>query len=228
MRSFFASIFISAIISSCVSKKKYDEKTAQLNLAESRIHYLKKDSTAKQNRIDSLVKDSAVLAAKITELKKPSIVYYKQTISEEKEYEMKMIFVYNIATNTEWENEYKKSDFVIGVLGKSKITDEMKTGLTNKKKAAQNFSIEEYNSVAAIKNCHLLFVTNAFYSSLGSIKNKISKYPTLIVTEQDFSGAFAHFNLAVDGDVVKLFANKDAIKKASFKVSKNLLNIVAN
>ena len=174
------------------------------------------------------MKDSAAMAAKILELKKPSVVYYKQTLSEEKEHELKKIFIYNIASNSEWDYQYKKGDFIIGVLGKSKIVNEMKTGLANKKKSSQNFAIEEYNSVAEIKDCHLLFITKGFYSSFTAIKNKVAKYPTLLVSEENYSNTLAHFNLAVDGDEVKLFANKDAIKKAPFKVSKNLLNMAAN
>ena len=103
----------------------------------------------------------------------------------------------------------------------------MKAGLVNKKKSGQSFIVEEYNSVSEIKNCHLLFITKGFYGQLYAIKNKISKYPTLFVSEEDYNSTLTHFNLAVDGDEIKMFANKEAIKKASFKVSKNLLNMAA-
>ena len=233
MQKFLSALFLISIFS-CVSKKKYNEKITELTVAENRIHFLKEDSIANQKHIQCLLKDSAEMHAKYAELKKqketstPSVIYFKQTISEEKEYDLKMVFIYNISAGTEWEYEYKKGDFVIGVLGKSKISEKMKVGLANKKKSGQAFAVVEYNSVSEIKNCHLLFITKTFYGQLSAIKNKIAKYPTLFVSEEDYSNTLAHFNLAVDGDELKMFANKETIKKASFKVSKNLLNMSAN
>lgn len=231
-------LFFAVLLTSCISQKKYDEKVGELTLAENRIHHLKQDSIAKQNRINSLIKDSAEMAEKYSKLKKqkdsvssvsvPNITYYKQTIGEDKEYELKAIYVYNIATGSEWDNKYKMGDFVIGILGKSKMADQLKTTLATKKKSGQNFKIEEYGSVSAIKGCHLLFISKGFYASFGSIKNKIAEFPALFVSEEDYTGTLTHFNLVTDGEKIKMFVNKDAIKKAPFKVTKNLLNMAAN
>src|SRR5688572_21364206 len=152
---------------SCVSQKKYNEKVAELAQSENRVYHLKQDSVSQQKRIDSLaqrvdslIKDSMEMAAKLQDVKKnnsgnSSVVYYKQTITEEKEYQLKTVFMYNISVNTEWEDAYKTGDFVIGVLGKSKITAELKKGLSNKKKSGQTYNVVEFTSLAAIKNCHI-------------------------------------------------------------------------
>ncbi|MEW6470135.1 MAG: YfiR family protein [Bacteroidota bacterium] len=236
MNRFYGIVFMCAcLLLSCVSQKKYNEQVALVAQHETRIYHLKQDSIAKQRRIDSLVKDSAELQAKIEELKKtrngssaPQMVYYKSTISEEKEYQLKTVYIYNIAVNTEWEGKYKSGDFVVGVLGKSKIADELKKGLANKKKSSQSFVIKEFASIAEIGECHMLFISNGFYFQLTAIKSKTSKYPALLVSEEDFSGTLSHFNLAVDGEEIKMFVNREAIKKAPFKVSKTLLNMAAN
>jgi hypothetical protein len=217
-----------------VSKKKYDRQVELAASYQDKYHAWKRDSTMLVQRIDSLLKDSTEMQKQIAELEKvnkssssvsPPIKYYRQrTISEEKEYKLKVIYLYNIASGIDWETKYKKDNFVIGVLGKSPITAMLNKELANKKKGSQYFSIIEFPSLKDITNCNVLFIAKGNYQSLNAIRNKVKSYPTLLISEEDYAAQGAHFNLAVDGDALIMSANRELLKKINVTVSKALLS----
>ena len=232
---FFVLILISC--SSCVSKKKYerdmDLANSYKNLADiykGKYIASKQDSFSMAVRIDSLLRDSIEMSDKLRSANMNSTntpapqKYRPQTISDERELKLKVIYLYNIANGTEWDSKYKKGNFVIGVLGKSPITTQLQKEFANKKKGAQSFTIVEFESVKAITDCELLFISQGNYKSINAVKAQVKKFSTLLVSEEDFPASAAHFNLAVDGDAIKMNVNRDLINKASFNVSKSFLN----
>src|SRR5437762_227554 len=125
MRKFLFYLLTVIFCTACVSNKKYERQMALAGDYQDRYNAIRQDSFLLARRIDSLEKDSADTHKKIEELSKTkgnswqaSTKYKQQTITDEKEYKLKVIYLYNIANGTEWESKYKKGAFIIGVLGK--------------------------------------------------------------------------------------------------------------
>jgi hypothetical protein len=221
------------IISACVSRKKYERQMELASNYQDRYNSLVHDSLLLTQRVDSLIKDSIDTHKRLEEVSKKNNVpntdvplkYYKPaTITKERELKLKVIYLYNIASGIEWDAKYKKDKFVIGVLGNPSFAAALLKDLANKKKGLQDFSIVQFEKVADVTNCHMLFVSKGYYKYMSTIKTKVKEYPTVLVSEEDYKSQGGHFNLAIDGDALKMNANKDLLKKNGFNVSKALLN----
>jgi hypothetical protein len=227
-------IFLAAIMlaAGCVSRKKYEGQVELTSRYQDMYNSLKHDSLLMAQRIDSLVQDSADTHKRLDELSKKSggggevtVKYYKPaTMTKEREHKLKTIYIYNIANGIEWDAKYSKEKFRIGVIGKTGLTAVLIKELSNKKKGLQDFTIVEYEKVSEIGNCHMLVVSKSFYKSLPQIKARVKDFPTLLISEEDYKAQGAHFNLAPDGDELRMNANKELLKKNGFTVSKSLLS----
>lgn len=230
----FFLFFLSVFFSQCVSKKAY---TSKVSGYEKRISVLKADSTVTHDQLTRMKQDSISTQSKLAELtaykeksegKNASALHTKKpkTISEEKEYDDMATFIYNITKYVEWPAEAKRETFKIGILGKSKIENVIRTKVANKKSGGQKFEVQVFSSVKDIKDCHILVISKGNPSSIAAIKSKLGKFPTLLITEEDdYIRPGSHVNLRVDGDDVKMAVNKDTVKSAKFKVSKTLLSL---
>jgi hypothetical protein len=197
---------------------------------------LKHDSLLMAQHIDSLLKDSADTHKKLEELSKKStttgnssgdvsVKYYRpSSMTKERELKLKVIYLYNIADGIEWGSSAGKGKFVIGVLGKSPLTASLTKELANKKRGLQDFSIVEFENIESITACQVLLVSHSFYKFMSQVKTKVKGFTPLLVSEENYQAKGAHFNLAVDGDALKMSANKELLKKNGFNVSKSLLS----
>jgi hypothetical protein len=216
----------------CVSRQKYEQQVALTSRYQDQCNSLKRDSLLMSQRLDSLIQDSADTHKRLEELSKKSgggtevtVKYYKPaTMTKEREHKLKTIYIFNIANGIEWDAQYNKEKFKIGVLGKSGLTAVLQKELSNKKKGLQDFTIVEYEKVSDIGPCHLLVVSKGYYKSIVQIKAKVKGYPTLLISEEDYKALGAHFNLGPDGDELRMTANKELLKKNGFNVSKSLLS----
>jgi|GEM_PF-1843882 len=218
---------------SCVTKKKfkqtedfYETKTRSLDMELSRA---KRDSIEMQKKIDELTyyKDSLDRKTENSRaIERSTTKVTKAVLSPEDEYQKKALMIYGFTKNIEWDATYSGSGyFVIGVFGSSLIYEKLKTELEGKKAGNQFIVIKQFTTTNNLTNCHVIFVTNASYSKIGSIKEKINKYPTLLVTEEDYLKNDAHINMVVDGKTIKYNVNKTAMSKAQLKPSSKLITL---
>jgi hypothetical protein len=228
----FQLLFSFFFICSCVSNKKYEKQIELAGTYQDKYNALRHDSLLLAQRIDTLQRDSADTHKKLDELKKvkdpvpapPVVIKYKpQTMAKDREMKLKVIYLYNIATGIQWQPKYAKGNFIIGVLGHSPLTAELTKEFANKKKGTQNFFIVEFDNIKDIYDCQLLFIAKGNYQNLAAARKKLKNYPTLLVSEEDYKAQGSHFNLAIDGDELRMSANRELLKKMSFSVSKTLL-----
>jgi hypothetical protein len=103
------------------------------------------------------------------------------TLSAQNE-KMQSAFVYNIISKyIEWPESYKGGNFILGVLGDSKIINEFKTLAKTRTVGSQDISVVKFNSVDEISKCHLVYISK---ENLGDLEKVIAKTGnTLIVAD---------------------------------------------
>lgn len=143
----------------------------------------------------------------------------------------KALFMYNFTKYIEWPSSQRSGDFIIGVLGSSILSDELKTIAGKQKVGSQNIVVKVFNTVENIENCHIIYIPPSKSSQLSSVLSKISGKNTLVITDKDgLANQGAGINYVLDGDKLKYEVSKNNIEKKGLIVSSSLLalGIVVN
>ena len=139
------------------------------------------------------------------------------------EYKLKAAFIYNFTQYFDW--DIPGSEFVIGVLGSSPITEQLEQIARLKSAKDKKIVIKQMENVADIGACHILFVSSSSGAPLSAILDKVSR-GTLTVTERNGYGARgAAINFIVVDNKLKFEANLKAINAAGLKAGSQLLKL---
>jgi hypothetical protein len=139
------------------------------------------------------------------------------------DYKFHSVFIYNFTKYVEWPDSYKQGDFVIGVLGKTQLTDYLDAMAKTKSVGSQPMALEKYNPPSSIDKCNILFVPVDQSDKLPEVVSKLDGKPTLIITEKEglgSAGSGINF-IQVDGRW-KFELNESAITAHNLKVSGEL------
>lgn len=132
-------------------------------------------------------------------------------------------YLYNICKHMEWPAEYKKGNFVIGVLTKDPIVGELKKIAGTKKYLNQKIEIKTFKNVAEITKCHALFVPSKQTSQMKTIRTKISKNKTVLFTNKKGAiGLGSGVNFILVSSKLKFEMKKSNITKQGIKVSSTI------
>lgn len=141
-------------------------------------------------------------------------------------YKIHSLFMYKFTQYIEWPDKQSSGDFVIGVVGNSKITPELEALASTKKVGTKTIVIKKMSASADMSACHIVFVSESSSGSLGAISGKLAGKPVLVVSETS-SGAKkgAGINFIIEDDKMKFELNKSAVEKQSLKVSGDLAKL---
>lgn len=146
-----------------------------------------------------------------------------QTASAQNE-KFKALFMYNFTKYIEWPSSMRTGDFVIGVLGSSTLTDELKTVAIKQKVGTQNIAVKVFNNVDEINDCHILYLPTSKSNMINSVSSKLSGKPTLIISDKEgLVPQGACINYVLDGDKLKYEVSRANIEKKGLAVSSALL-----
>lgn len=143
---------------------------------------------------------------------------------------IKALYLYNFAISTDWPNQFKKGDFVIGVYDDDNVYDELVKKYRGKPIGGQKITIKKFSSYSSISKCHILFVDKGNSSKLNQISRKLKPYSTLIVTEGG-SSAFnsgAVINFVVKNNKQTYDISKRNAKKYDLVISSRLIELANN
>jgi len=97
---------------------------------------------------------------------------------------IKTVYLYNFSKYIEWPTEYSSGNFVIGVInGSPALLAELNKMAASKTAGTQKFAVKNYQSVAEIDKCNILYVPESSNGELQDILRKIRGNSTLLVTE---------------------------------------------
>ncbi len=147
------------------------------------------------------------------------------TITNAQNERFKALFLYNFTKYIEWPKEFRKGDFVIGILGSSKVTERLETIAKRKTAGSQKIIVTEYSSLEEIKNCHILYLapskSREFYKVLKKFESN-----TLIVTDKVGLGKKgAGINYILDDGNLVFEISKKNINKRGLKVLQALIGL---
>lgn len=222
------------VLSSCVSKKKYqemqNEKIAEKNVLEDVLNKLAVENDSLNNLIYSL--DSLYRAERDKNNNLANnkgldrgfkVKPRRNLLSGKEEYDKKAIFIYNFLSYIFWPAEDKSENFVIGIVGESPIKQALIAQVYGKTVNKQPITVESFNPGNTYK---MLFFTEAGQAQFNKIKKLVAGKTVLFVTENTLlENIGSHISLYVDGTKVRFSANKSAIEKTKLKVSNSFYSL---
>jgi hypothetical protein len=138
----------------------------------------------------------------------------------------KALFMYNFTKNIEWPANYRQGDFIISVLGSSKVIQELETIAKTQKAGNQNIVIHPISNLNEAGMCHILFIAGNKSDQLSEALSKMAGKSSLIITEKKGSvESGSCINYLLDGEKIKFEISKKNIEKRGLKVSGTLLNL---
>ena len=145
--------------------------------------------------------------------------------AQEKEANLKAVFIYNFINYIDWGNSENENEFVIGIIGSSEIDNPIaeiaKTNLAKNK----TIVIRHFNKVDDIRNCQMLFIPKNSPFSLKSVLEKIDKGVLTISDEPGLAKQGAAFNFVLVNNKLKFEVNLKAVYLSGVRVSSQLLKL---
>jgi len=145
--------------------------------------------------------------------------------TQEKEANLKAVFIYNFISYVDWGDNDNEDEFVIGILGSSEIDNPIaeiaRTNLAKNK----TIVIRHFNKVEDISYCKILFIPKNASYNLKPVLEKIDKGVLTITDEPGLAKQGAAFNFVLVNDKLKFEVNLKAVYLAGLKVSSQLLKL---
>jgi hypothetical protein len=148
-----------------------------------------------------------------------------QTFSQDVDYKSYTLFLYNFMKYIEWPD--KSGDFVIGVVGESKVKTELLLLAEKKKVGGRNIVVKTIVNTEDALLCNMIYVPSAKTSMLKPIMEKIKDKPILVVGEREGlakKGAGISF-VVDDDDILKFDINKSVLDSQSLKIANILMQL---
>jgi hypothetical protein len=134
------------------------------------------------------------------------------------------LFVYNFTRYIEWPST-SSSEFVIGVVGKSNIYDELQSVTQGKLVGAQSIKVKKIQNINEMGFCNILFISREISSQVPQLASQI-KDNTLIITERDgLINKGAGINFIINEGKQKFELSKLNLEKRGLKVNKQLVDM---
>jgi len=147
------------------------------------------------------------------------------------EYQVKAAFLINFPKYVEWpDNTFTNisSPFVIGVLGETKVTDELQKIITGRMVNDRGFVLKHLNSIEEAGGCHILFIAADQQQRTPDFLAKLKNTGVLTVGESDdFLNNGGIINLARRDRKIALEVNLGAAANAQIKISSKLLSVAS-
>jgi hypothetical protein len=148
-----------------------------------------------------------------------------QSLGQISNYKAYSIYVYSFSKYINWPEQGSTDEFVITVVGKSKVREELETMAQTKNVGGKKIVIKNVNGAEEIKLSHIVYVSDDKSSQLNEVLAKVGSAPTLVIAERDGmakKGASISF-IAMEDNTLRFEVNEEALGNHRLKVSKNLL-----
>lgn len=145
--------------------------------------------------------------------------------AEEREADLKAVFIYNFTKYIEWDSSNTDNSFVIGILGStpvaSSLTEIAKVNMVGDKKIV----VRRWSRPEDIRRCHILFISRNSGSPLRSVLAKTGKGILTISEEEGYANLGTALNFIIRNDKLKFEANLKAISDAGLNAGSQLLKL---
>jgi hypothetical protein len=143
------------------------------------------------------------------------------------EYEVKAVFLYNLAKFIEWPEKSmdNSSNITLYVLGDDPFGDHLNS-IKGKLIQGKTLAVKQIDSPDALRNVGILFISSSEKEQLHDILKGISGKPILTVGDtQYFAKRGVMVNFFIENNKIRFEINMEAAKMAGLKISSNLLKM---
>lgn len=133
------------------------------------------------------------------------------SVTKAQDEKFKALFMYNFTRYIEWPQVKQSGDFVIGVVGKSAMTDELNAIAQRKTVGSQTIKVVEVSSSDELSKFHIVYIPESKSDQAASIASKIKGKGVVLITDKPGMASKAGIN----------YVKKDG--KPSFEICKRLL-----
>ncbi len=140
------------------------------------------------------------------------------------DYRYQSVFIYNFCQYIQWPQQEQFDQFTIGVLGNSRVAQQMSQFFTSKSANAKKIVVKAFASPEELHYTQILFVPVSNRNNLPDILRKVSSQATLLITEKEGwgqQGSGINFVISEEGKY-KFELNQDALKKHNLKVANSI------
>ena len=145
------------------------------------------------------------------------------------ETEVKAAFLYHFTSYIEYPSSAfadTSAPFVIGVLGKSGITEALQQAVRGKTAKGRAIAVKQVSIGQELRECHILFVPDAEAKSLPRILEILGDSPVLLVGESEgFAAKGGTVGFFVEQKRVRFEINLEAVRRAHLTISSKLLSL---
>lgn len=142
------------------------------------------------------------------------------------EYDIKALFLYNFSKYVMWPEFEAAPEFVIGVLGSSKIQEPLQVIADEKKVGDKPIVVQVYESLEEIEDCHILFVAKDKKRELDPILEAVNSRPILTVGEtKGYAESGMILNFFMKENKVKFELNRSALEQSGLTASSQLMKL---
>lgn len=142
------------------------------------------------------------------------------------DYAVQANIIYRFTKYIDWPENKKTGDFVIGIVGDSPLTDELKSFIANKTVGNRKIVVKTFPSSAEAYPCHILFISEDESSSLKKIAARTSGSSLLLVSESEgLAQKGSCINFVIVADHLKLEINKNNIEDRNLNIASELLQL---
>lgn len=138
----------------------------------------------------------------------------------------KAVFIYNFLSHIKWPDAEVNDKYVIGVYGKTKTFDYLKSYTASRKVGSKPIEVISLNSAVEVSKCNLVFVANSKRSEIKKINQLTANKSCLIIGEDVGTtqlGAVVAFQLS--GTKLKYKLDEENAKSQNLIVSNTLISM---
>ena len=152
---------------------------------------------------------------------------FTQSFGQISNYKAYSIYVYSFSKYINWPEQGNAAEFVITVVGKSKVREELEVMAQTKNVNGKKIIIKNASSTTEAGPSHIIYLSDEKSNQLDELLAKVGSAPTLVIAERDGlskKGASISF-IAMEDNTLRFEVNEGALSNHQLKVSKSLLSL---
>lgn len=154
------------------------------------------------------------------------LVMSKLSAQVNQDYALHANIIYRFTKYIDWPTSKKTGEFIIGVVGDSPLSDELKNFVSNKTVGRQKIVVRRFSPSADVFNCHMLFIADDESNNLKKIASKTAGTSVLLISESEgLAKKGSCINFLIADEHLKLEINKSNIEARNMNIATELLQL---
>ncbi len=139
------------------------------------------------------------------------------------------IFIYNFAKYTQWPASSQSGDFIIEVLGRSPLADELAKVVANKTVGTQKIVVRRITSPDQLSGAHMVILPGTESRHFEALQARLKGKPTLLITEKPGLGhKGSGINFVIREDKWSYELNQGILAENGLRVSIEISKLATN